>query len=211
MVEYIVIALLRSLVRSLLPSAVLVLACGSLAGYAQEGAAYNQVEEAAQQNGRRLQYRGMLQEHAAPLLPDPAVFSPQDRIALYFVEQGQAALGQEDFHRARIFFERAVNIAPLQPYGYYFLGRATFAQGDAHQALVFLLKAELALSEENADWMAKTRCLQGMIHEDLGEYGEARCSYQRCLEISPQSLRAMSGLARLPDENEQGTCQVKRN
>ncbi len=203
MVEYIVIALLRSLARSLLPSVILVLVGGSLTGYAQEGTAHNQVEEAAQQNGGQRQYRGMLQEHEAPPLPDPAVFSPQDRIALHFVEQGQAALSQEDFHRARIFFEQAVNMAPLQPYGYYFLGRATFAQGDAHQALVFLLKAELALSEENADWMARTKCLQGMIHEDLGEYGEARRSYQRCLEISPQSLRAMSGLARLPDESEQ--------
>lgn len=203
MVEYIVIALLRSLARSLLPSVILVLVGGSLTGYAQEGTAHNQVEEAAQQNGGQRQYRGMLQEHEAPPLPDPAVFSPQDRIALHFVEQGQAALSQEDFHRARIFFEQAVNMAPLQPYGYYFLGRATFAQGDAHQALVFLLKAELALSEENADWMARTKCLQGMIHEDLGEYGEARRSYQRCLEISPQSLRAISGLARLPDESEQ--------
>ena len=204
MVEYIVIALRRSLWRSLLPSAMLVLVCGSLAGYAQEGTAYNQVEDATQQNGRQLQYRGMLQEYAAPPLPDPAVFSPQDRIALHFVEQGQAALRQEDFPRARLFFERAVNIAPLQPYGYYFLGRATFAQGDAHQALVFLLKAELALSEseEDAGWMAKTKCLQGMIHEDLGAYGEARRSYQRCLEISPQSLRAVSGLARLPAESE---------
>ncbi len=197
-----VTARLRSLLRALLPSAMLALVGESPIGYAQEGAASNQVEEATQQNGRRLQYRGMLQEHAAPLLPDPAVFSPQDRIALYFVEQGQAALSQEDFHRARIFFERAVNIAPLQPYGYYFLGRTIFAQGDAPQALVFLLKAELALSEESADWMAKTKCLQGMIHEDLGAYGEARLSYQRCLEISPQSLRAMSGLARLPDESE---------
>ena len=202
MVEYIVTALPRALMRFLLPSAILVVAWGSPTGYAQEGGAYNQVEEAAPQNGRRLQYRGMLQEHTAPPLPDPAVFSPQDRIALHFVEQGQAALRQEDFHRAHIFFERAVNIAPLQPYGYYFLGRAIFAQGDAHQALVFLLKAELALSEENAEWMAKTKCLQGMIHEDLGEYGEARRSYQRCLEISPQSLRAMTGLARLPDESE---------
>ncbi len=204
MVEYIVIALRRSLLRSWLPSAALVLACGGPAGYAQEGTAYNQVEEATLQDGRRPQYRGVLQEHAAPPLPDPAVFSPQDRIALHFVEQGQTALNQEDFHRARIFFERAVNIAPLQPYGYYFLGRTTFAQGDAHHALVFLLKAELALSEseEDADWMAKTKCLQGMIHEDSGAYGEARFSYQRCLEISPQSLRAMSGLARLPDESE---------
>ncbi len=203
MVEYIIVVLLRSLWRSLLLSAILVLACGSLAAYAQEGEAYKQVGEASQ-NGRQLPYRGMLQEPAAPPLPDPAVFSPQDRIALHFVEQGQTELSQEDFHRARILFERAVNIAPLQPYGYYFLGRTTFAQGDAHQALVFLLKAELVLSEseENAAWMAKTKCLQGMIHEDLGEYGEARLSYQRCLEFSPQSLRALSALARLLNESE---------
>lgn len=204
MVEYIVIVLLRSLLRSLLQSAILVLACGSLAAYAQEGEAYKQVGEASQ-NGKHLQYRGMLQEQVVPPLPDPAVFSPQDRIALHFVEQGQAALIREDFQRARVFFERAVHIAPLQPYGYYFLGRTTFAQGDARQALVFLLKVELALSgsEEDADWMAKTKCLQGMIHEDLGADEEARRSYRRCLEISPQSLRAISGLARLPDESEQ--------
>ena len=135
MVEYIIVVLLRSLWRSLLLSAILVLACGSLAAYAQEGEAYKQVGEASQ-NGRQLPYRGILQEQVAPPLPDPAVFSPQDRIALHFVEQGQTELSQEDFHRARILFERVVNIAPLQPYGYYFLGRTTFAQGDAHQALV---------------------------------------------------------------------------
>ncbi len=197
-----VITLLRSLWMSLLPSVMLVLTCGSFAGYAREGAAYHPLEEATQQNGRRFPYRRRPQESAAPPLPDPAVFSPRDSIALHFVEQGRAALSQENFHRARIFFEQAVNISPLQPYGYYFLGRTTFAQSDARQALVFLLKAELALSEENTDWMAKTKCLQGMIHEDLGEYEEARLSYQRCLEISPQSLRAMSGLARLPDGSE---------
>lgn len=203
MVAYIVIALLRSLLRSLLPSTILVLAGGSLAGYAQEGEAYNQIGEAAQ-NGRQFPYQGIIMpEQVAPALPDPAIFSPQDRIALHFLEQGQAALIREDFHRARTFFERAVNIAPLQPYGYYFLGRTTFAQGDARQALVFLLKVELVLSksEEDAEWMAKTKCLQGMIHEDLGAYEDARLSYQRCLEISPQSLRAISALARLPGES----------
>ena len=202
MVEYIVIALLRPLLRSLLPSTLLVLACGSLAAYAQENETSQPVGEASQ-NGRHFPYRGMVQEHVAPPLPDPAVFSPQDRIALHFVAQGQAALIREDFQCARVFFERAVNIAPLQPYGYYFLGRTAFAQGDARHALVFLLKGELALSEseEDADWMAKTKCLQGMIHEDLGAYADARRSYQRCLEISPQSLRAISALARLPDES----------
>ncbi len=200
MAEYIIIGLLRALLRALLPSTLLVLAGGGLAGYAQEGEAYTQVGEATQ-NGRRLPYQGRLQEQAAPRLPDPAVFSPQDRIALHFVEQGQAALSREDFPRARIFFERAVNLAPLQPYGYYFLGRTTFAQGDAPQALVFLLKAELVLSEENEDWRAKTKCLQGMIHEDLGAYAAARLSYQRCLEFSPHSLRAITALARLPDES----------
>ncbi len=192
---YPIITLGCALWRSLL-GAMLVLACGSLAAYAQEGE--------ASQNGRQFQYRGMLQEQAALPLPNPAVFSPQERVALHFVAQGQAALSQENFQRARILFERAVHIAPLQPYGYYLLGRTTFAQGDARQALVFLLKAELALSEseENADWMAKTHCLQGTVHEDLGAYGEARLSYQRCLEFAPQSLRALSALARLPDESE---------
>ena len=138
----------------------------------------------------------------SPALSDQTKFSPQERVAFHFVEQGQTALGQEDVERARVFFERAVEAAPLQPYGYYFLGRLTFAQGDASQALVLLLKAELLLTEENTEWLSETTCLQGTIHEETGAYEQARLSYERCLASSPQNLRAISALARLPQRDE---------
>ena len=155
----------------------------------------------AENEGARVASTNSLPKQASPLVPAPARFSPQERVALYFVEQGRTAFGQENFARARILFERAIEVAPLQPYGYYFLGRLTFGQGDANQALVFLLKAELLLKQDNDDWLGETTCLQGAIHEDAGDYATARLRYQRCLEFSPQNLRALSALARLPEDD----------
>jgi tetratricopeptide (TPR) repeat protein len=149
----------------------------------------------------RLASPGSVAEQASPLVLAPLRLSPQERVALRFLEQGRTAFGREHFARARILFERAIEVAPLQPYGYYFLGRMTFAQGDANQALTFLLKAELLLTQDNVDWLGETTCLQGAIHEDAGDYAAARLHYQRCLEFSPENLRALSALARLPEDD----------
>ena len=64
---------------------------------------------------------------ASPPLPTPVASSPQDLVALRFVGQGKGALAQGDLDQAREQFQRAVAVAPLQPYSYYFLGRVAFA------------------------------------------------------------------------------------
>ena len=179
--------------------ALLLLVYGCPVAYAQDGFQPGSIEHLS----RTAEQGGGTTEGQEPApLSDQMEISPQERIAIYFVEQGQVALSQEDFEQARIFFERAIETAPLQPYGYYFLGRLAFTLGEADQALVFLLRAELLFSEKNADWLGTITCLQGAIHEAAGDYEDARLDYQRCLAFSPQSLRAISALARLPDEGE---------
>lgn len=131
-----------------------------------------------------------------PVSPTP----PRDRLALHFVDEGQAALDREEYRRARLLFERAVEVAPLRPEGYYFLGRANLALGRSDLALAFLRKAELLFPDDRQEWLGKTTCLQGAIHEEVGDYPRARSSYRRCLEFSPDNLRAVSALARLPGE-----------
>lgn len=196
MVESILIALLLPVLGTVFSCALLLPAYVCPVAHAQDGSLEN-LGSTTEQGG------GTTEEQEHSPLSAQVELSPQERVALHFVEQGQVALSQEDFAQARIFFERSIEAAPLQPYGYYFLGRLAFTLGEAGQALVFLLKAELLFSEENTDWLSETMCLRGAIHEDSGEYEDARLSYQRCLEFAPQSLRAMSALARLPDEGEQ--------
>lgn len=187
MVAALLIRLIRPLLVWIVPCFIFLWANGSSIVYAKN-------------EGERLESPGSLPEQTSPLVPASVKLSPQERVALHFVEQGRTAIGREHFARARIFFERAIEVAPLQPYGYYFLGRMTFVQGDANQALAFLLKAELLLTQDNLDWLGETTCLQGAIHEDAGDYTAARLRYQRCLEFSPYNLRALSALARLPED-----------
>ncbi len=137
---------------------------------------------------------------APPPLPAPVTSSPQDLVALRFIEQGKGALAQGDFDRAREQFQRAVAVAPLQPYGYYFLGRVAFALDEHKQALAFLHKAELLFTSDDQAWLGETAGLEGAIYEDLGDYTQARAAYQRCLQLVPSNLSALSALARLPAE-----------
>ena len=137
---------------------------------------------------------------APPALPANASLSPQDLVALHFVEVGKSLLEQGDVERAREQFERAASVAPLQPYGYYFLGRVAFTRGDHKQALAFLRKAELSFAPGDRVWLGETIDLQGAIYEELGNYAQARTSYQRCLHLVPTNLKALSALARLSEE-----------
>ncbi|MBI3302039.1 MAG: tetratricopeptide repeat protein [Deltaproteobacteria bacterium] len=137
---------------------------------------------------------------AAPALPASTSLSPQDLAALRFVEDGKAALAQEEWEHAQEQFERAVAIAPLQPYAYFFLGRVAFAHGDHRQALAFARKAELLFAQSDHAWRSETADLQGAIYEDLGDYAQARAAYQRCLQLAPANLKALSALARLSEE-----------
>ncbi len=137
---------------------------------------------------------------AAPVLSANTTLSPQELVALRFVEAGKGLLEQENLERAREQFERAVSVAPLQPYGYYFLGRVAFARHDHKQAVAFLRKAELLFAPGDRAWLGETTSLQGAVYEDLGDYARARAAYQRCLQVAPANLKALSALARLSEE-----------
>lgn len=126
--------------------------------------------------------------------------SPQELVALRFVEEGEGVLEGGDVERARILFEQAVEIAPFQPYSYYFLGRISFAQGKLKQALAFLHKAELLLAKGNKEWLGETTCLRGLVAEDLGDFEQARSAYERCSYHTPRNLRAVTALTRLTEE-----------
>jgi Flp pilus assembly protein TadD len=119
---------------------------------------------------------------------------------LRFVETGRGLLEAGDAESAREHFEKALAVAPFQPYGYYFLGRLAFTRGDSKQALAFLRKAELAFGPSESAWLGETTGLQGAIYEELGEYGHARAAYQHCLQLTPTNLKAISALARLSEE-----------
>ncbi|HJY80323.1 MAG TPA: tetratricopeptide repeat protein [Candidatus Binatia bacterium] len=136
----------------------------------------------------------------APVLPANTALSPQELVALRFVQAGEVLLDQANLDRAREQFERAVVIAPLQPYGYYFLGRVAFARHEHKQAIAFLRKAELLFAPGDRAWLGETTSLQGAVYEDLGNYTQARAAYQRCLQVAPANLKALSALARLSEE-----------
>jgi tetratricopeptide (TPR) repeat protein len=135
-----------------------------------------------------------------PVLPTTTELTPQEAAALRFVEVGKRLLEQGDLDRAQEQFERAVSLAPLQPYSYFFLGRIAFSRGDHKQALAFLRKAELSFAPRERTWLSEATGLQGAIYEELGEYEHARAAYQRCLQLTPTNLKALSALARLSEE-----------
>jgi tetratricopeptide (TPR) repeat protein len=135
-----------------------------------------------------------------PSLPAPTSLSAPELIALSFVEDGKALLDQQDQEGARDLFERAIGIAPLQPYSYYFLGRIAFARGDHKQALAFLQKAELLFASVEHAWLGETTSLKGTVYEDLQDYKHARAAYRRSLRFEPANLKVLSALARLPEE-----------
>jgi Tetratricopeptide repeat-like domain len=124
---------------------------------------------------------------------------PHEKVALRFITEGERELQQDNLDLAQDRFEAAVELAPLQPYGYYFLARVAFARGGHKQALAFLRKAEVLLARKDPAWLGETVSMEGAVYEDMGEYDRARAAYQRCLEAAPQNLRALSAVARLGD------------
>ena len=131
---------------------------------------------------------------------DSLALPPHELVALRFVEEGEEILESGDVERARILFEQAVELAPFQPYSYYFLGRISFAQGKLKQALAFLYKAEIFLAKGNKEWLGETTCLRGLVAEDLGDLEQARSAYERCSYHTPRNLRAVTALTRLTED-----------
>ena len=135
-----------------------------------------------------------------PALPALSALPAQELIALGFVEDGKTLLDQQDPDGAQELFERAISVAPFQPYSYYFLGRLAFARGDHKQAIAFLQKAELLFSKTERAWLGETTSLKGTVYEDLQDYDHARSAYRRSLRFEPANLKVLSALARLPEE-----------
>ena len=135
-----------------------------------------------------------------PALPGLNSLLPQEQVAMSFVVAGVDAMDKEDLARARTLFERAIEIAPLQPYSYFFLGRLALTQREHQKALPLLRKADILLTRGDKAWRSEAVSTQGAVYEDLGEIPQARRTYRRSLQLFPQNLRAMSALARLAEE-----------
>ena len=125
---------------------------------------------------------------------------PLRRVATYFVERGTQAESEGDYHTAGLLFEQALEITPLEPLGYFYLGRLKYLQGNLDEALTFLTKTDLLLGQSSVHLLGETACLLGAIYEETAAYDRATLNYQRCLDAVPENLRAISGLARLSNE-----------
>lgn len=130
---------------------------------------------------------------------DTRVLSPRDLVALRFVEEGEGILENGEIERARALFEQAIELAPVQPYSYHFLGRIAYSEEKFRESLAFLHKAEILFDRNNTHWLGETTCLRGLIAEDLEDFDEARSAYERCLHYTPTNLRAVTALTRLSE------------
>ncbi len=135
-----------------------------------------------------------------PPLPAQNSLLPREQVAVSVIAAGVAAMEKEDVIQARMLFERAIEIAPLQPYSYFFLGRLALTRGEHQKALPLLRKAEVLLTRGDQAWRSEAMSAQGAVYEDLGEIPQARRAYRKSLRLFPQNLRAMSALARLAGE-----------
>lgn len=148
--------------------------------------------------------------NAPPTLPATNTLPPQEQLAVYFIETGVEALSRDDFEHAQEQFERALEIAPLQPFGYYFLGRLAFARGEHKTALVFLRKADALLVRGDQTWRGEAARLRGAVYEDMRDYRRAQAAYQQSLQLTPANLRAASALARLAGEEPDARATLPR-
>jgi tetratricopeptide (TPR) repeat protein len=135
-----------------------------------------------------------------PTLPTADTLPPREQLAVRFVEAGVESLSRDELELAQEQFEQALEIAPLQPFGYYFLGRLAFARGDHKTALVFLWKADVLLVQGDQTWRGEAARLRGAVYEDTRDYPRARAAYRQSLQFAPMNLRAASALARLGTE-----------
>jgi len=147
---------------------------------------------------------------APPTLPAVDTLPPHEQLAVHFVESGVEALSRDDFEQAQEHFERAVEAAPMQPFGYYFLGRLAFARGEHKTALVFLRKADALLVRGDQAWRGEAARLRGAVYEDMQDYRRAHAAYRQSLQLTPTNLRAASALARLAGEELNTSAAVPR-
>jgi tetratricopeptide (TPR) repeat protein len=147
---------------------------------------------------------------APPTLPEATTLPPHEQLAVHFVESGVEALSRDDFEQAQDDFEQALEVAPMQPFGYYFLGRLAFARGEHKTALVFLRKADAVLVRGDQTWRGEAARLRGAVYEDMRDYRRAHAAYRQSLQLTPMNLRAASALARLAGEELDTSAAVPR-
>ncbi len=158
--------------------------------------------------GKELTEEEILEQEAADptVWPEPMEVKlkeifPEDVVAMSLIDEGKRLIAKGDYGEAVERFERAVAMSPSQPRGYYFLARASFLQRQYRQALAFLKKAEL-LFGSNPEWQGEVCALRGATYEEVGDQAKARLAYECALRFTPQNLSALSGLTRLPEEEE---------
>jgi len=126
----------------------------------------------------------------------------EDVVAMSFIDEGKKRMAGGDYEEAVERFERAVAMSPSQPRGYYFLAMVSFLQGQYRQSRAFLQKAEI-LFGSNPEWQGEVYTLRGALYEEIGDQAKARLAYEQALTFTPQNLRALSGLTRLDEEEEE--------
>lgn len=151
-----------------------------------------------------------LMSSAPPTLPAAHTLPPHEQLALHSVESGVEALARDDFEHAQEHLERALEVAPMQPFGYYFLGRLAFARGAHKTALVFLRKADALFARGDQTWRGEAARLRGAVYEDMQDYRRAHAAYRQSLQLTPTNLRAASALARLAGEELDTSVAVSR-
>ena len=123
-----------------------------------------------------------------PALPVASTLPPHEQFAVHLIESGVEALSRDDFEQAQEHFERALEIAPMQPFGYYFLGRLAFARGEHKTALVFLRKADAVLVRGDQAWRGEAARLRGAVYEDMRDYRRAHAAYRQSLQLTPDEF-----------------------
>ena len=95
----------------------------------------------------------------------PETDSPKRAASQELADKGIAALDANDIDGAIQALQNAINVDPANGAAYFYLARATYANGKPDAALGFLDKAETLIGRDE-DWKAEIDTLRHEIDED---------------------------------------------
>jgi tetratricopeptide (TPR) repeat protein len=108
---------------------------------------------------------------------------------------GAALLATERYQEALPHFQKAIKLKPSDPGGYLNLA-GDLALSDHPRDAVQEYETALPLVSDS-NMRLDTYETLGRLYSELGEYSEARASYQQVLRINPQHANARDGLAKV--------------
>jgi TolA-binding protein len=140
--------------------------------------------------------RGLLSEAPLPAAVISSASNPANRVGLGLVEQARQAIADRQPDYAIRLLGRALSVDPVDPYVYFYLGRAYLDKGNYEQALTFWQRAVIGFGT-NAPWLGETYGFEGLAQEQMGRIADARIAYQKALAVAPGNALAQLGYARL--------------